>query len=108
MPYSARSLLQSFLRNPIINSLQSLELKGRHQTNLSTEGAGISRVLRYFHLFNLLTQGGTITLSRAGALDVSYTKQLCPLTVPYLPVIPTFFVRFVYMQILRTVKYTDA
>ncbi len=37
-----------------------------------------------------------------------YTKQLLPLTVPYLPVIPTFFVRFVCMQILRTIRYTGA
>lgn len=34
------------------------------RNDLSTERAGISGMLRDFHLFDLLTQGGTITLTR--------------------------------------------
>lgn len=63
-------------------------------THLATESAGVSCVLGYLHLFDLLTQGGTVTLEEPRLTIVSISTSP-PLTVPYLPVMPTFFVRFV-------------
>jgi hypothetical protein len=72
-------------------------------------------MLRDLHLFDLLTQGSTITLYVRITLSYrakSNRRSVLKLTVPYFPVIPTFFVRFVCghssVHIFREAKALDS
>ncbi len=76
---------------------------------LAAECACVARVLGDFDLLDLLTEGGTVTITtllvscgrwRCGPVSRFAGCVGCAYRVPYLPVMPTFFVAFVIAAVV--------
>lgn len=65
---------------------------------LAAESADVSGVLSDFHLLDLLSQTGTVSSKPSVIRGICIVVGLHYLS-PYLPVTPTFFVRFVMLPV---------